>query len=282
MLLRRFWMFFFCYSCFAVLTAGAEEPTVKIMSFNIRLGSANDGDDSWPHRRELVADTIRAFAPDFLGLQEAERAQLDELLEALPEYAAVGVGRAADGGGEYSSVLYRRSRFDVASSGTYWLSPTPSEPGSKGWGNGPPRICTWVRVFDRKTDRRFYVFNTHWDHQSQPARLQGAQLMAKRIAAREVAADPFLVMGDFNADEENPARLALAEAGLRDAFSELHPEQTVIGTFNGFKGRTEGAKIDAVLVSEHWKPLQATIDRTEVEGRFPSDHFPVTAILSLK
>jgi len=280
--LHRSWMLFVCWSCLAVVTASAEQTAVKVMSFNIRLGSANDGDDSWPHRRELVAETIRAYAPDFLGLQEAERAQLDELLKAFPEYAAIGVGRAADGGGEYSSVLYRRSRFDVASSGTYWLSPMPSEPGSKGWGNGPPRICTWVRVFDRQTERRFYVYNTHWDHRSQPARLQGAQLMAERIAAREAPSDPFLVMGDFNAGEENPARLALAEAGLHDAFDELNPEETVIGTFNGFKGRTDGAKIDAVLISEHWKPQQATIDRTEDQGRFPSDHFPVTATLSFE
>ena len=251
------------------------------MSFNIRLGSANDGENSWPHRKELVVETIQAYKPDFLGLQEAERPQLDYLLESFPEYAAIGVGRAADGGGEYSSILYRRERFDIASSGTYWLSPTPSEPGSKGWGNGPPRICTWTRVFDRNTNHRFYVYNTHWDHQSQPARLKGAQLMASRIASREVPSDPFLVMGDFNAPAENPARVALAEAGLRDAFRELNPNQTVIGTFNGFKGRAEGAKIDAVLFSEQWKPQNATIDRTEKDGRYPSDHFPVTATLIL-
>jgi len=273
-----------CLSCVVCVAAGdeIEETNLKVMSFNIRLGSAQDGENAWPLRQRLVIETIQAFGPDFLGLQEAERMQLDKLVESLPEYAAVGVGRAADGGGEYSSILYRRSRFDVSQAGTFWLSDTPSEPGSKGWGNGPPRICTWVHVFDRATNRRFYVFNTHWDHRSQPSRERGAQLMANRIATRDAQAEPFVVMGDFNAGEDNPARQALVAAGLRDAYRVLHPKATGDGTFNDFQGRTDGLKIDAVLISQHWIPLQASIDRTERDGRFPSDHFPVTATLNLK
>jgi len=285
MFLRRLWILFFClFFCLAcaAITVEAEERDVKVMSFNIRLGSANDGDDSWPLRRELVEDTIRVFSPDFLGLQEAERMQLDALIAALPEYASIGVGRAADGGGEYSALLYRRQRFDVSSADTFWMSDTPSVPGSKGWGNGPPRICTWIRVFDRTTGRRFYVYNTHWDHRSQPSRERGARLMTDRIATREAPEEPFVVMGDFNAGPENPARLSLAKIGLRDAFRVLHSEAKEVGTFNGFEGRTDGKKIDAVLVSRHWSVMEAAIDRTEREGRFPSDHFPVTATLRLK
>jgi len=284
MFLGRLWVLTWCLFCAVSASSGddIEETNLKVMSFNIRLGSAKDGENAWPYRRELVVETIRAFGPDFLGLQEAERMQLDKLVEALPEYVALGVGRAADGGGEYSSILYRWSRFDISHVGTFWLSDTPSVPGSKSWGNGPPRICTWIRVFDRATNRRFYVFNTHWDHRSQPSRERGAQLMVDRIAEREAPTEPFIVMGDFNAGEENSARLALAEAGLRDAFRVLHPRAPGNGTFNGFKGRTDGGKIDAVLISQHWIPLEASIDRTERDGRFPSDHFPVTAALSLK
>lgn len=263
-------------------TAEGAEPLLKTMSFNIRFGTAPDGENAWPLRRELVLETINAYAPDIVGLQEALKSQLDELVEAMPQFGSVGCGRDADGEGEYSAILYRRKRFDVVNVGNFWLSETPSEPGSTSWGNQLPRICTWMRVFDHQAARRYYVFNTHWDHQSQPAREQSGRAIADRVAQRESSPDPVIVMGDFNAGETNPARQPLLAIGLRDAFRVLHPEASPVGTFNGFKGRLDGEKIDTVFVSQHWKVLEATIDRTEREGRYPSDHFPVTATLTLE
>ena len=271
---------------FAVILTTAcglvRADALRVMTFNIRYGTAPDGDNVWPNRRELVAETIRGQQPDLIGLQEALRDQLDYLTETLPEYAAVGVGREAAGGGEYSAILYRRSRFDLSDAGTFWLSATPEEPGSKNWGNNLPRICTWVRLLDRTDQRRLAYFNTHWDHESQPARLEGAKLMAERVAEASSRGLPVIVTGDFNAAPSNPAMRALVEGGsLLDSFAVAHPDETNVGTFNGFGERLQSAKIDAVLVSDQWRVDDARIIRPEEGGRYPSDHFPVTATLSL-
>jgi len=266
------------------------------MSFNIRYGTASDGENAWPNRSDLVADVIRAHDPDVLALQEALRFQLDELGAALPHYEELGVGRS-DGAteGEYAAILYRADRFAVAEGGTFWLSDTPEVPGSTSWGNRVTRICTWARLRDRASGTAFYVYNVHLDHESQASRELSVELLAARIAARD-SDDPVVVMGDFNAGVDNPAMLYLrGEAerasgattavapspGLRDTFRTLHPDSTGTGTFNAFRGEREGDRIDAILVSGEWLVRDAAIVRSERDGRYPSDHFPVTARLAL-
>ena len=262
-------------------TPVSAEP-VRLMSFNIRYGTAPDGENAWPFRRSLVAKVISDDKPDVLGLQEALREQLDELVEALPEYAKVGMGREADGGGEYSAILYRPARFDLCDAGTFWLSATPDEPGSKTWGNNLPRICTWVRLLDRTNNRRFLAFNTHWDHESQPARLQGGELLGKRVSELCSASEPAIVMGDFNAAPDNPALMALVKVGcVIDTFAVVHPDEKETGTFNGFGENSSANKIDAILTTDYWQVEDAAIVRTHEGKRYPSDHFPVTATVTL-
>lgn len=258
------------------------------MSFNIRYGSANDGDNAWPHRRDLVLRVIHEFDPTVLGIQEGLRFQLDEIEAEFPRFGEVGVGRD-DGieAGEYSAILYDERRLVLLDSGTFWLSDTPEVVASTSWGNGITRIVTWARFQDLLAGTTFYLFNTHWDHESQTSRERSAELLLDRIGVRAVA-DPVLVMGDFNAGEDNPAfRRLLAvdsastepSAHLAEAFRTLHPDSTNVGTFNGFIGERAGDKIDAILVSPDWKVLDANIVRANENGRYPSDHFPVTALV---
>ncbi|MGD8495425.1 MAG: endonuclease/exonuclease/phosphatase family protein [Gemmatimonadales bacterium] len=263
---------------------------LRVMSFNLRYGTADDGPNAWPLRRELVKQTIGDFGPTVLCVQEALRFQLDELREAFPQLDEVGVGRD-DGveAGEYSAILYDRRRLERLSSGTFWLSDTPEVVASTSWGNQITRIVTWARFRDLESDRAFYVFNTHWDHQSQNSRERSAELMLERIASRD-GGDPVIVTGDFNAGEDNPAfRRLVAGAGvagvtgdaleLRETFRALHPDATDVGTFNGFHGDRSGDKIDAILVTPEWEVVEAAIDRAHDGDRYPSDHFPVTAVL---
>jgi endonuclease/exonuclease/phosphatase family metal-dependent hydrolase len=270
----------------AVIAAppSAHAEPIRVMTFNIRYGSADDGENSWPHRRELLMNVIRDFDPDVLGLQEAERSQVDELADAFPEYSASGVGREADGGGEYSAILYRRKRFDLCAAGTDWLSDTPTVPGSKTWGNNLPRIVTWILALDRTDGRRFWLYNTHWDHQSQEARLKSGQFLARKIAEKTAGQVPALVMGDFNAGEDNPAMAALTRRGelLTDTFRALHPDEKVAGTFNGFTGKPQHGKIDGIFTTRGWHVLQAEIRRDHEGDRYPSDHFPVIATVELE
>lgn len=255
------------------------------MSFNIRNGKAKDGDNSWPNRRALVSDVIRQYNPDLVGLQEAFRFQLDQLGEDLPHYTEVGEGRGGGTADEYSAIFYRTDRFDLLSSGTFWLSDTPGKV-SKHWKHYHYRICTWVHLRDRTTQRAFYLYNTHFDHQSQLARVNSAKLIRQRIADR-ASDDPVVVTGDMNAGEDNPA-IAILKAKdsaypLRDTFRVIHPDAKAVGTGNGgYNGKRDGAKIDYVLISPGIETLGAAIDQEPRDGRFPSDHYPVIATMRIE
>jgi endonuclease/exonuclease/phosphatase family metal-dependent hydrolase len=264
---------------------------VRVMSFNIRYGTAQDAEHAWPLRRALLFRAIREAAPVVLGVQEALRFQLDEIQQELLHYGMAGVGR--DDGiekGEYSSILFDRRQLDLLEQATFWLSDTPNIPGSTSWGNRITRIATWARFRERTTGFTFFVFNTHWDHESQPARERSARLLIERIRARSPAHDPVLLMGDFNAGEDNVAfqtllagsEAATASLRLYDTFRALHPQARETGTYHAFRGDRSGAKIDAILASAEWRTIDARIILLSENGRYPSDHFPVTATLTLR
>lgn len=269
--------------------ASSARTPLTVMSFNIRYGTANDGEDRWELRKDLLFGVVRDASADLVGLQEALDGQIQELLTTLPQYGVVGVGR--DDGrtrGEYAAILYRRDRFRVSDAGTFWFSDTPEVVASKSWGNTITRICTWARFIDRE-GRAFWHYNVHLDHQSQPSRERSAGLLAERIAARRVLTEPAIVTGDFNVGEANPAILRLtapqngAAALFIDTFRARHPDEKTAGTFSGFKfGVTTGDKIDYVLVPPGTEVLEAAIVRTSRNDRYPSDHFPVVARVVLR
>jgi endonuclease/exonuclease/phosphatase family metal-dependent hydrolase len=268
------------------------DPELTVMSFNIRYGTANDGENRWENRRQMVFDVIAEHRPDVLGLQEALKFQIDAILAGVPGYVLIGVGRE-DGRekGEYSCILYRTDRLDAAASGTFWLSDTPDVPGSITWGNACTRVCTWGRFVDRATGRGFCMYNTHLDHVSQPAREKGAAQIARHIA-EQAQGTPYILTGDFNAGEGNPAiRYLKGEqpldgqtvgVTLQDSFRIVHPDEKEVCTFNSFGGRTNGDKIDYIFVGPGWKVLEAAILKTNIDGRYPSDHYPLTARLRLE
>ena len=269
----------------APATAPAPQPALAapltVMSFNIRYGTANDGDNHWLKRREQLFALLREQQADVVGLQEALHGQIDEILQAVPGYDYVGVGRG-DGrrAGEYAAILYRTARLQPRRSDTFWFSDTPGVVKSTSWGNQIERISTWAYFEDREGPS-FYFFNVHLDHQSQPSRERSVALLLERIGARDPKA-PVVVTGDFNAGEDNAAAVAM-RASLVDTFRVRHPDAKEVGTFNGFKpGQTTGEKIDFVFVEPGTEVLDAAIVRTSRDGRYPSDHFPVTAQIRLR
>lgn len=284
--MRRVLVALICCAAAGLAAAQAPAADLGVMSFNIRYGTANDGPNRWPLRRDLLMDVIRQDNADLIGLQEALHDQIVEITAAIPGYGVIGVGR--DDGktrGEYAAILYRRDRFHVAESGTFWFSDTPSVVASRSWGNSITRICTWARLIDRQGGA-FWVFNVHLDHESQPSRERSTALLAERIRARSGADEPVIVTGDFNVGENNPALPVLlggAAPLLVDTFRVMHPDAKEVGTFTGFDpARTTGDKIDYVLVTPGIGVRAAAIVRTAREGRLPSDHFPVTATLRLR
>ena len=160
--MNRFCSIFWYLLCVCSPLPATDLLPLSLMSFNIRYGTADDGENRWTNRRDHVFQLIRERQPDLLGLQEALRFQIDEMLAAMPEYAMIGVGR--DDGvkkGEHAAILYRQDRFQVSDSGTFWLSDTPEIAGSKSFGNKTTRICTWSRFVDKETRRGIYFYNVH-------------------------------------------------------------------------------------------------------------------------
>lgn len=275
----------------AVIEDGRME--LRLMSFNIRYENPEDpGSRAWRQRVIGSVHMIREEKPDVIGVQEALHGQAADLWASLPDYGFFGIGRD-DGkrAGEYAGIFFRRDRFepDVSDGGTFWLSDTPEKPGSKTWGNEIPRVTSWLRLVDRSTQRGFYVFNTHWDHRNQNAREHAALLLARRIDARRFPDEPVVLLGDFNAVENNPGlaylagrRVSLAGSEqvwgnpLIDTFQSLHPKETARTTLHFWKGTRAGSlKVDHILVSKGAEVLSAEIrDRDQP---MVSDHFPFTA-----
>ena len=252
---------------------------LKVMTFNIRYGTADDGENSWEYRKNNVVETIKNFNPDLLGLQEALQLQIDEFLKQMPNYTYVGVGRD-DGksAGEHSCIFYIKDRFDVDSSGTFWFSETPDVIASKSWGNNITRICTWALFRDKPSGKTFYMFNVHLDHESQPSREKSTELLVKKINQKSL---PIILTGDFNCSDDNTAIQTILGSGLIDTYRKLHEKNPNEGTFNSFKGETNGDKIDFIFVSNDFEVNRSEIVRTNYNGKYPSDHFPVTSILKL-
>lgn len=269
----------------AELFAGA--PPIKVMSFNIRYGDAKDGTNNWQYRKELVLQTIKVFDPDLLGMQEVLNYQGEYLRTNLTEYAFYGVGRE-DGNqkGEFVPVLFKTNRFELIKSGHFWLSETPETAGSKSWDSALPRVFTWVLLKDKFANRELVYANTHLDHLGKVARIESAKLIRKRMAEFE-GKYPIILTGDFNAYEDSDVYKFLieGETGKKwiDTFRVIHPVRTPYErSSHAWKHTFEGSRIDWILHTQDFVTLNSMIDYTCDEGRLPSDHYPVEAVIRYK
>ena len=257
-------------------TSRFERP-MKVMSFNVLC--AGDGEDAWEKRVPRVLGAIRAEWPDVFGVQEAHNDWMNALSAGLPTYEYVGVGR--DNGkkkGEYSAVFYRKDKYKKLEEGHFWLSEKPNRPG-RGWDAACVRICSWVKLEDMKTGKQFMFMNTHLDHVGAEAMRNGAALIAQKAA--ELAGDLSVILtGDFNVTPDADAYKAILAGGFADA--RFLAAATDMGrTFHDFKSADGLSTIDHIFVKGNVKTGCFYVDRTKREGRFPSDHFPVFAVVEI-
>lgn len=272
-----------CMTGLMPTNVAAGDP-IRVMSFNIRYGSANDGKDAWPVRKALVLQTISTFAPDLLGTQETQPDQAKFMRENLKGFEYVGWARDESKNSEECGLLFRTERFELTDSGQFWLSETPDVKYSKSWDSSLPRVVTWALLRDRgESGREFCFANTHFDHKGETARQESARLI--RAKMKELIPDhPVIITGDFNTGEGSPSYQSLVGDGiLLDTFRVVHSaRQESEGTFHGFSGQPGKERIDWIVVTPHLTPSSADIVRFSADGRFPSDHFPVTAIVNWK
>jgi len=249
----------------------AEGEALTVMSFNIRYGTAADGDHVWPARRDLVAERIASVAPDVLAIQEGLDFQLLELAEVLSGYTKLGQHRDGGTGGEFSGLYVRESTVELLAWGEMWLSPTPELVASRGWDAALPRMAVWADVQSRSGGRALRIYGTHYDHRGAEARLASSHLILSDAFNQPAV----VVTGDFNAMEGSAPMQVFFQRGWLSAVRELHPEDTR-GTFNGFRDPSGGRRIDH-LMYRGVQAVSAQILGGRLGDLFPSDHDAVVA-----
>jgi endonuclease/exonuclease/phosphatase family metal-dependent hydrolase len=269
----------------AAAAAAAEPQPLRLMTYNIRLDLASDGVNAWPHRRQWVSAQIHWLRPDLFGLQEVLPGQRADLATDLPQYRIFGEGRDGNGAGEAAPIGYDTQRFEFLDGGTFWLSPTPDLP-SKGWDAAYRRVVTWTRLRLRDSRQVVLAINTHWDHIGLEARRQSAAQMLRWIRENSRRCERVLVFGDFNStlDSEQMRALVQPPLALRDARGSTRtPPFGPAGTFNNFgPAPTLPLAIDHILVGEGVEVQHYAVISQLIEGRVPSDHFPVLVDLAIQ
>lgn len=251
---------------------------LKVMSYNIRMGTADDGTNSWQYRYPATALMIEDQKPDIFGVQEALDFQIHFIEENCRDYKSVGVGRE-DGKkkGEHMSIFYNKKTVSLLKWGTFWLSETPEEP-SKGWDAACFRSATWALMKDRKTGRKFYYVNTHLDHKGAEAQKNGLKLIVDRIDSINPEGYPMILTGDFNIRPDNPA---LKDLDARMSSARKIAEKTDDhATFNGWAKPKSGNIIDYIYVSGFTAcPEYQTVTKKYADRTYVSDHYPIIARL---
>lgn len=283
----------FCFWIILIVTTSgcadnSGRNAFKAMTFNIRMDNKRDSINAWPNRASMVVDFMKTVEPDIIGMQEVLPHQYDLLDSLLTDYSSAGVGRN-DGArsGEMNPLFYRKEKFDLVRTKTFWLSPTPEIPGTKDWGSSLPRIVTWMELVDKKTHDHFFVFNTHFAHDSDSARIMSSRILLNSVDSIS-GGFPFIVTGDFNMLPTSTGYSILTGPSesvpiLEDSFSVS--DKTPGGpqyTFNGFSDKQGAGRIDYIFVKPGLKVFEHNTIVKKENGVYISDHWPVETIVSLK
>jgi endonuclease/exonuclease/phosphatase family metal-dependent hydrolase len=268
---------------FTLMCLFSNAQNLKVMTYNIRLDVAVDGENDWAHRKEYFTSQIQFYEPDIFGIQEAKPNQVIDISSFLAQYSNVGIGREGIEKGESSNIYYKKDRFNVVESNTFWLSETPNQI-SKGWDAAFNRVCTYALFKDKKTKSFFWVFNTHLDHIGEVARTKGIQLILSKIELLNSKKYPVIFMGDFNS-EPNTERIIELKKVMDDS-RDISKEKPFgpSGTFNNFKHNEAVTKlIDYIFISKksniEVKKYAVLSDSKDL--KYPSDHLPVYVEINL-
>ena len=253
---------------------------IKVLSYNIRYNNPNDGKDIWDNRKESIVDFINHEDFDFAGLQEVTFSQLQYLEDKLVNYSNHGVGR--DDGkqkGEFTPIFYNKNRYKLISGNTFWLSETPNII-SIGWDASMERICTYALFEDKKSKRKFYVFNTHFDHIGIVARKKSAELIIDYVNNLNKNDFPVFITGDFNLNDDTKS-IKLLQKTFNDSNINLNKEDKLYNTFTGFKNHINNPRrIDYIFYSNIEMVSSTHIHLKTNRRRWASDHHPVKAIFN--
>ncbi len=253
---------------------------MKLMTYNIKYDNTNDTVNNWNDRKTSMVNLITHYNPQIFGTQEAMHHQTTYLDNSLINYSYIGVGRG-DGKqkGEYSAIHYDHTKFKVLKSNTFWLSETPGEI-SVGWDAALERICTYGLFQNIKTNEKFYVFNTHFDHRGKKARVESAKLIYKMITKINADNVPVILMGDLNLRPDQEP-IQFLKSKLEDGKNSSNsPFYGPTGTFNGFnRDMLLNRRIDYIFTKGFTVQSYVHIDDRMENNKHISDHLPVLITL---
>ncbi len=268
----------------SLLTHMSFAQQFTFMTYNIRYGTARDGENSWEFRKNGLAEQIKFYEPDVFGIQEGLEFQVEYLDSALSEYNYYGVGR--DDGqtkGEYSAVFYKKNKFNVLNNGTFWLSQTPGEI-STGWDAQLPRVCSYMVLENKVEGEKIAVFNTHFDHVGEEARKESARLIIQKIQEIKPADAAVVLMGDLNLEPQTePIKYLsknLTDARLSSKEVTFGPE----GTFTGFNfTEPPERRIDYIFTDpDRIEVIKYAVLTDSKDNKYYSDHLPVYVEVNIK
>jgi len=268
----------------AAASGCAKDVPLRVMTFNIRTATEADGPNQWEHRRDAMAAMLTDRRPDAIGMQEARKQQVDDLVARLDGYAWVGEGREGGERGEFCPIFYQPTKLKLLDHGTFWVSDTPGEP-SVGWDAAFPRIATWAKFEDRHTGREFLMLNTHLDHKGVEARTRGANLIIERLSQLSNGL-PVVLTADLNRRPDSDVYRVMTGT-LRDATRAPKAGHTgPTETFTGWLDRPrppgkEAATLDYILISPTVKVRWTQTLPSDWSGRQLSDHRALMADLNL-
>ncbi|MEO8109806.1 MAG: endonuclease/exonuclease/phosphatase family protein [Ginsengibacter sp.] len=274
------------FSCVAIIFMVNFMQAQKLIvgTYNLRYDNPGDSGNLWVNRAPVVAALIRFHDFDIFGTQEGLKNQLDDINDALPQYARYGLGR--DDGkdkGEHSAIFYKKDEFKLLDKGDFWLSQTPEKP-SLGWdATCCNRICSWVYLQHKKSGKKFYFFNAHFDHQGMQARRESSKLILQKI--KNIAGKkPAIFTGDLNGSDDTEWYKTIANSGiLKDSYNEVKYPYANNASFNAF-GKAKQSKeiIDHIFITDDFTVNKWGVLTDSYYGKFPSDHFPVLAEINIK
>ncbi len=269
-----------------VMASGADDR-LRVMTYNIRMDNPGDGDNQWKFRKDLAAGMVKFHEVDIFGAQEVLHHQLTDLLDRLPGFAYVGVGRE-DGKtkGEYAPIFYRKDRFSVEKSGNFWLAEDMNAVGKKGWDAACERVATWAILKDKNTGKRLFFLNTHLDHVGKVARHEGALLVIGQ-AAKLSEGLPVIVTGDFNATpDDDPIQVLVNPSDERHLTHTRDIAELKYGpewTFHNYGRIPMGDRswIDYIFVKGDFKVYSNGVITDTLNHLYPSDHCPVMSVIEI-
>lgn len=185
--------------------------------------------------------------------------------------------------GEQMTVAVEKTRFQMISMETYWMSPDPHVPGSRYEEQSMcPRTCTELILQEETEKKVFRLINTHLDHIGAEARKLGLEQIVNKIKTEKFLPDlPVILAGDFNVEPDGKELDVLKQEACQNLADGIGI------TYHGFGGSEPEQSIDYIYLFPNGRKDEFSLKKLEkweekMGNVWLSDHYPVSVLLEWK